>query len=99
MISLNTPLVFANLVEQAKELSKTADWEPFRPGVTAHWLYKDERDKELFKLKLGGGITVICMLFSLLLIQIKWVWATAAAASYLHLFFVRYKERPNDNNF
>ena len=42
MISLNTPLVFANLVEQAKELSKTADWEPFRPGVTAHWLYKDE---------------------------------------------------------
>ena len=42
MISLNTPLVFANLVEQAKELSKTADWEPFRSGVTAHWLYKDE---------------------------------------------------------
>jgi len=44
MISLNIPLVFANIVEQAKELSKTADWEPFRPGVTAHWLYKEDND-------------------------------------------------------
>ncbi len=42
MISLKTPLVFENLVEQAKKLSKTADWQPFRPGVSAHWLYQED---------------------------------------------------------
>jgi anti-sigma factor ChrR (cupin superfamily) len=50
MTSLNNPLVFTNLIEQAKQLSKTDDWEPFRPGVTAHWLYKEEG---------GGAIAVL----------------------------------------
>jgi hypothetical protein len=35
------PIVFANLLEQAKKLRDTGDWKPFRPGVTAHWLYNE----------------------------------------------------------
>jgi anti-sigma factor ChrR (cupin superfamily) len=33
------PIVLADLVEYTKKLRQTDDWEPFRPGVTAHWLY------------------------------------------------------------
>lgn len=33
-------IVFSNLVAQVDQLS-ASDWEPFRPGVTAHWLYKE----------------------------------------------------------
>ncbi|GAB5540114.1 MAG: hypothetical protein Salg2KO_22170 [Salibacteraceae bacterium] len=35
-------IIFSDLIEQAKKLRDTDQWEPFRPGVTAHWLYKDE---------------------------------------------------------
>ncbi len=41
MSSPSESLVFANLLEQVKNLSATGDWKPFRPGVTAHWLYND----------------------------------------------------------
>lgn len=58
MISLNTPLVFANIVEQAKKLSKTADWQPFRPGVTAHWLYKEEGGASAVLLRYEAGARV-----------------------------------------
>ncbi|CAM4344051.1 anti-sigma factor, putative, ChrR family [Mycobacterium basiliense] len=34
-------VVFASLLEQAKELRGADDWQPFRPGVEAHWLYKE----------------------------------------------------------
>ncbi|EHB55877.1 Urea transporter [Mycolicibacterium rhodesiae JS60] len=35
------PITFSNLLEQAKKLRATDDWQPFRSGVTAHWLYND----------------------------------------------------------
>ncbi|REK12729.1 MAG: transcription negative regulator ChrR [Planctomycetota bacterium] len=38
---LRVPLVFDTLLDQVEQLSETDDWEPFRPGVTAHWLYKE----------------------------------------------------------
>jgi len=41
MLSPNDPIVFADLVEQARALQSTADWQAFRPGVTAHWLYDE----------------------------------------------------------
>lgn len=31
-----------NLLNKVEELSKTNGWQPFRPGVTAHWLYKED---------------------------------------------------------
>jgi anti-sigma factor ChrR (cupin superfamily) len=34
-------IVLPGLVEYAKKLRQTANWQPFRPGVTAHWLYGD----------------------------------------------------------
>ncbi len=43
MSDSSSPIVFSNLVEQAHELRHTDDWEAFRPGVRAHWLY-DEGD-------------------------------------------------------
>jgi anti-sigma factor ChrR (cupin superfamily) len=35
-------IVLPGFVEYAKKLRHTADWQPFRPGVTAHWLYKED---------------------------------------------------------
>jgi anti-sigma factor ChrR (cupin superfamily) len=35
------PISIPNLLEKAEQLSRTDAWEPFRPGVTAHWLYKE----------------------------------------------------------
>ncbi len=43
MLAPKDPIVFSNLLERARELRNTDEWEPFRPGVTAHWLYQ-ERD-------------------------------------------------------
>lgn len=34
-----TSTVIRDLVPFAKALRDTADWQPFREGVTAHWLY------------------------------------------------------------
>ena len=42
MAKINDSIIFKNLIEQVKRLKDTDQWEPFRPGVTAHWLYKDE---------------------------------------------------------
>jgi anti-sigma factor ChrR (cupin superfamily) len=36
---LTAPMVLADFIEYAKKLGDTDDWEAFRPGVTAHWLY------------------------------------------------------------
>ncbi len=41
MPSLPSSIVITNLLEQAKKLQATDDWKPFRPGVTAHWLYNE----------------------------------------------------------
>jgi len=30
-----------NLLKKVGELNKTGGWQPFRPGVTAHWLYNE----------------------------------------------------------
>lgn len=38
---LRQQLVFNDLLAAVSELKKKDDWEPFRPGVTAHWLYKE----------------------------------------------------------
>jgi anti-sigma factor ChrR (cupin superfamily) len=35
-------IVFSHLLEKVDELREINDWQPFRPGVTAHWLYKEE---------------------------------------------------------
>lgn len=35
-------IAFTNLLEKVDELLEINDWQPFRPGVTAHWLYKEE---------------------------------------------------------
>lgn len=61
-------------------------------------LTNDEREKMLFKLKLGGGITVTCMFLSLMLSLLYFVWATAAGAGYIYLFFVRYKEGADEDD-
>lgn len=42
MTDINRSIVFKDLIDQVKKLRDTDEWEPFRPGVTAHWLYKDE---------------------------------------------------------
>ncbi|MGE0194091.1 MAG: urea transporter [Methylocystis sp.] len=34
-------IVITNLLAQADTLRRTSDWEFFRPGVTAHWLYSE----------------------------------------------------------
>jgi anti-sigma factor ChrR (cupin superfamily) len=36
----NAPMVVDDLVAYANGL-RADDWEPFRPGVTAHWFYKE----------------------------------------------------------
>ncbi|GAB5378626.1 MAG: hypothetical protein AcusKO_50880 [Acuticoccus sp.] len=43
MIRPDTPIVLSDLHRQAADLLKTGEWQPFRPGVTAIWLY-DEGD-------------------------------------------------------
>ena len=50
MPSLTEPIVITNLMEYVKKLRTTDDWKPFRPGVSAHWLYKEEG---------GGAIAVL----------------------------------------
>lgn len=35
------PIVINDLIKLAKNLSTTNDWKRFRPGVLAHWLYKE----------------------------------------------------------
>lgn len=42
MHAITKPLVISDLIEHAKKLSETNEWEPFRPGVTACWLYKED---------------------------------------------------------
>lgn len=42
MTTLTAPITIPNLIAQAEALRQSDDWEPFRPGVTAHWLYKEE---------------------------------------------------------
>jgi anti-sigma factor ChrR (cupin superfamily) len=42
MPALNDPIVFSRLLEHASALHQTTRWQPFRPGVTAHWLYHEE---------------------------------------------------------
>ena len=43
MTTLTAPIVISDLLGKAKQWCETDDWQPFRPGVTAHWLY-DEGD-------------------------------------------------------
>jgi anti-sigma factor ChrR (cupin superfamily) len=39
----STPIVLPDLLQRAHELrGSEGGWEPFRPGVTARWLYKEE---------------------------------------------------------
>jgi len=35
------PITFPNLLKKVRELEQSNDWQPFRPGVTAHWLYNE----------------------------------------------------------
>lgn len=42
-LTATEPINIPNLLQKAEELTRTGGWQPFRPGVTAHWLYK-ERD-------------------------------------------------------
>lgn len=35
------PLVIANLAQQVRQMKTDDSWEPFRPGVTAKWLYRE----------------------------------------------------------
>ena len=52
MSALTIPLVFANLLKQVDELrNKDGDWQPFHPGVTAHWLYDEG----------GGGAAAVLL--------------------------------------
>ncbi len=42
MLRPSDPIVFSNLLEQTARLRETGDWVPFRPGVSAHWLYRED---------------------------------------------------------
>ena len=42
MPALNAPIVLSDLLDQVAQLRDTVTWEPFRPGVTAHWLYHED---------------------------------------------------------
>ncbi|QDU62643.1 ChrR Cupin-like domain protein [Planctomycetes bacterium Pan216] len=33
--------IIPNLLEHVRQAQTAGDWEPFRPGVTAHWFYRD----------------------------------------------------------
>jgi anti-sigma factor ChrR (cupin superfamily) len=39
--TLAAPIVIPSLLKRAEELCGSGDWRPFRPGVTAQWLYKE----------------------------------------------------------
>jgi anti-sigma factor ChrR (cupin superfamily) len=42
MSALTIPMVISNLLKQVDALrNNDGDWQPFHPGVTAHWLYDD----------------------------------------------------------
>jgi anti-sigma factor ChrR (cupin superfamily) len=41
MLQLPDPLVLPDLLAYARDLEGAGDWAPFRPGVTAHWLYDE----------------------------------------------------------
>jgi anti-sigma factor ChrR (cupin superfamily) len=41
MTTLTAPITISNLLKNVEELRETCDWQPFRPGVTAHWLYNE----------------------------------------------------------
>ena len=41
MSTLTAPITIPNLIARAKQLRESGDWQPFRPGVTAQWLYND----------------------------------------------------------
>ena len=38
---LTAPIVFPDLQDVERALARPEDWEPFRPGVTAHWFYRE----------------------------------------------------------
>jgi anti-sigma factor ChrR (cupin superfamily) len=38
---MTAPTVFTRIFQQANKLHETCEWKPFRPGVTAHWLYDE----------------------------------------------------------
>ena len=44
MLSPTGAIVFSNLLEQAETLRTNGQWDDFRPGVTAHWLYHEDGD-------------------------------------------------------
>lgn len=58
MTNIKSSIVFENLIEQVKKLKDTDQWEPFRPGVTAHWLYKDEDGAAAVLLRYEPGVRV-----------------------------------------
>ncbi len=39
--TLQAPIVYHSLLDQVEQLNETNAWEPFRPGVTAHWIYRE----------------------------------------------------------
>ncbi len=41
MTTLAAPITIPHLLDQVAKLRETYDWQPFRPGVTAHWLYNE----------------------------------------------------------
>ena len=45
------PTVLAGLIQRVSTLRETFDWKPFRPGVTAHWLYDEG----------GGGAAAVLL--------------------------------------
>jgi urea transporter len=51
MPALTGPTVLAGLIQRANQLRETCDWKPFRPGVTAHWLYDEG----------GGGAAAVLL--------------------------------------
>jgi anti-sigma factor ChrR (cupin superfamily) len=47
------PTVLTGLIQQANKLRETCDWKPFRPGVSAHWLYDEG----------GGGAAAVLLCY------------------------------------
>ena len=58
MTDLMKTIVIPDLIEKAIKLRDTDDWEPFRPGVTAHWLYRDEGGASAVLLRYEPGARV-----------------------------------------
>lgn len=40
--TIAAPISIPGLIQKVAELRDSLDWQPFRSGVTAHWLYKEE---------------------------------------------------------